>query len=486
MGRHAGSNFPTIIKSIDPQDKPQVTIDNTKQPYPLQITNHINQDGEVRNFIVTGQKHHLEEYKQRINSAGRGVKPYPVNNGEAYAFPLNLRQIVESSLYDLAGTSPFYLATIKDNGATYYAIEGMVEHPDFKKRVIEIEQQLDGKMSGGKTLIHESRLTDLISNLKILRINAISNGSSRNTEDANPSAIVGANSELTVRNKEEQNKVNRKISFGEWQQKRFGGDLYQMLDFLNSDIANYASQAQIDWDATKANIVFGYGAKNEIIKGRQVHPLSPSHRGSVAISAVKKEKFGSDGKESIQYFTIRFWNKKVLKDDTIAFEAYPLLKEAYDRDVHQGFNQDISREALEKIKRDSEERERRAQLIAEQNRDKANRSIDFWSKRLPTLSDATPDNLYLKSKGIEDRIEIMDLKQDIHKSRGRYLIYPLNDVNGNFVGAQRIFDTPFSNNGEKWSNKDFILGTLFDDANGVPLGTHSLICLLYTSDAADE
>lgn len=507
LGRHAGLDMPAVITNIESAPTKTVQAAPAKAPqqpapavghqsdqniqapaaptqpqatnaFPLQINNHINQDGEVRNFMVNGTREALALHKDRIFAAGRGVKPYAIDGGKAYIFPLNIRNIVEASLHDLAGTPPFYLATVVENGQNYIAIEGDVENPKYFSGITEIEQRLDGVDSHGKMLIHESRRPELMVALKQFAPAAAPNlapaqAPAPTAPDTQVSAATPASAPTAPG---PQNTTHpRPPNFGQWLMNRFGNDPYQMMDFLDADISSYAEQAGIDWSATRGNVHFGTGQKSDIVKGNRVVPLSPKDKGSVAVAATAIEKLGRNPGESIVYFSIRFWNKKLLKDDTVDFKAYPALKEAHEFDISSGSFVKKDDEELERIKRDGEARAANALRQVQEDYEKAQRSVQYWAKRIPTLDRETGDHPYWKRKNIEFIVEQMDIRAGVDQYRGKFAVYPLYDINDNFVGAQRLFEKPFAADGGKSSDKDFITGTGFNSPEGIPLGTHAII-----------
>ena len=429
--------------------------------FPLSVEDHVNKQGEVRSFKVRGTKQVLERYKSEIETAAPGITPFRVKGDFAYSFPLKFRKQVGSALADLAGTPPLYIQNVSVRSELFVGVSGRTEDRRYKEQVQSILQDLGAEEIDGRLLLKEDQMPALAT-----AINLLGENSGVNSED------------LPTASRQEKNKtpVKSAISFSDWLQSKFSKDPYNMLNALSGDISSYAEEAGIDWGSAQSALYFNTAnQRGKIIKSKAVRPLDKGHRGSVAMAAHLFEKQGTKPGDSILWFKIIFLNKKLLKDEVVTFDAYPFLKDEYDRDVVSGYTPPNNDKNLDEIRENNRIRERQAkQKIAEEEK-KDQESRKYWARQIPTMPREKGENSYFSNKGVLHLLKILDIRSG-QDSRGRYSVIPLNDMNANFVGAQRIYENYWSNSKGKKTNKDSIRGTLFvDQTSGLPYGTHLVV-----------
>jgi N12 class adenine-specific DNA methylase/phage/plasmid primase-like uncharacterized protein len=476
LGNHVpGISMPVEIKPIsDPINTvaPDLSKSVINTGFPLSIEDFINQHGQVNSFEVIGVKDAIDKYKDRIETAVPGITPFRVKGKSAYSFPIRFKRDVEAALSDLAGTQPFYVKDTTLDGRPYVTIGGRIDQEPYRKIASEILTNLGAKPSHGLMVLDENQRASLVSAISRIRPDIINNGTSSQPPSEQASNPVG---QVRKDNPPQSNKQAH-ISFSDWQQSRFGKDPYAMLDYLSGEISAFAEEAGIDWGSAKAAVSFsGPNQRGKLVKTRDVRPLDKGHTGSVAMAAHLHEKQGTQPGDSIVWFKINFFNKKLLKDDVVSFDAYPFLKEEYDRDVDRGIDISNSRANLEEIKKKNEQRQKDAQTRIAQQENEDQQSRNFWAQRLPTMPKEDGKNSYFTSKGILNLLNDLDVRSGTD-NRGLYSIIGLYDINDRFVGAQRIYENYWEDDKGRRTNKNFIRGTLFkDDATDLPYGTHRLV-----------
>jgi N12 class adenine-specific DNA methylase/phage/plasmid primase-like uncharacterized protein len=489
LGNHVpGIRMPVVIEPIKATGQNEETKSNSVNmqentgTYPLLIADYVNEQGEVRSFRVKGTKQAIDTYQAQIENAVPGLKPFRVKGEIGYSFPLKYRKEVESVLSDLAGTPPLYISEISIKSKPYITVSGKVNDPRYSVGLDRLFDRLGVTPQEGQYLLDETKRSELVTG-----INSIANlanqdlkGSepptkSNSTEKQNQNVSAPTNQPALSTN------VNIKTrspttSFSDWLQMRFGKDPYAMLDFLDGEVNAYAEEAGIDWDSARTALAFGSSnQRGKLVKSRDVRPLNKGHTGSVAMAAHLHEKQGTKPGDSIVWFKINFFNKKMLKDDVVTFDSYPLLKDEYDRDVKNGIKPSSSTADLEAIRKRNEERQQAAQLKFAQQAQEDQDSRNYWARRIPTMPREDGANQYFVNKGIVHLLSRIDARSGDDK-QGRFTIIPLHDINLNFMGAQRIYENYWEDDKGKRTNKNFIRGTLFkDDRTDLPYGTHYLV-----------
>lgn len=483
LGNHVpGIRMPVAIKPIS--ETPQQATPKSHETealsqstiHPLTIKDHVNGDGEVKSFRVYGSKESLDKYKNEIESSAKNISPFRVRGELAYSFPIRYKKEVEASLSHLTGNSPLYIQQINTNQGRFLAISGDTENPVYKDKVAGILTRLNAANVHGQLLIPEANRAQLVAELSSIQR---STTATSNTLRTSPSTRP-TESPRALSNSAPSNDLPARMSFSEWQHSKFRKDPYAMMDSLDGYIADFAAQAGIDWSSARDAIDFG-GAnqKGKLVKSSTVRPIDKAHRGSVAMAAHVKEKSGSsssnDPNDSIVWFKINFFNKKSLKDEVITFDAFPYLKDEYERDVKNGVLPNRSEKELEDIKKKNEARKAKAREDAEKQALRDERSRNYWARTIPTMPIEDGTNKYFQTKGIQHIVPLLDARSG-QDQNGRYSIIAVHDMNTHFTGAQRIYENYWTDEKGKKTNKNFIPGTLFkDDVTDLPYGTHKLI-----------
>lgn len=488
LGNHVpGIRMPVVIQPIrasEQQVETKTNLDTLQNTvaHPLQIADYVNEHGEVRSFRVKGTKQAIDKYQEQIENAVPGLKPFRVKGEIGYSFPLKYRKEVESVLSDLAGTPPLYVSEISIKSKPYITVSGRINDSRYSEGLARLFDKLGATSQDGQYLLDETKRSALVAGIDSIAnsANQVIKGSTPQAK--NPSTVQQNQNVQTQRSQPtlpvstNRNTQTPTTSFSDWLQIRFGKDPYAMLDFLDGEVSAYAEEAGIDWGSAKSALAFGSSnQRGKLVKSRDVRPLNKGHTGSVAMAAHLHEKQGTEPGDSIVWFKINFFNKKLLKDDVVTFDSYPLLKDEYDRDVKNGIKPSNSSADLEAIRKRNEERQQAAQQRLAQQAQEDQDSRNYWARRIPTMPREEGANQYFVEKGIVHLLSRIDARSGEDK-QGRFTIIPLHDINLNFMGAQRIYENYWEDDKGKRTNKNFIRGTLFkDDTTDLPYGTHYLV-----------
>lgn len=469
LGNHIpGNSLNPIIKPIVDTTiiQSKVEVAEINGNYPLGVVDHVNQHGEVRSFEVYGSKENLEQYKDRIENAIQGITPFKVRGKDAYSFPLKFKKEVQSSLFDLTGGAPLYTYDIEINGSKYIGILGQISIEPYKSLLDETLHNLNAVSINNSLLVEERFRPQLVASL-----NAIN--------DYEPRPLLSSANPLPLqpkRSDENTSSDNDRISFSKWQEEKFGKSPDAMMHFLSGEIAAYATEAGIDWESAIRVVDFPTpNSKGDLVRSKEVHPFDKAHAGSVAMAAHVIEKFGKTPGDSIVWFKINFFNKKLLKDRVITFDSYQFLKDEYDRDVKNGFEPSKSKAEIDAIKRESAIRAAEAEARRNKTKMDEENSRAKWARLIPTMPKETGENSYWSRKGVSSLLNEINAKTGIDKDLGRFTVIPLHDLNNNYLGAQRIFENSWSDAKGRSMNKKYVYGTLLKNEQDLPYGTHYLV-----------
>ncbi|MFA0809406.1 hypothetical protein [Microbulbifer epialgicus] len=469
LGNHIpNESMPVNITAINRQNSTVSspdTLQAVQKNTELSIRDFVNSSGNVNSFEIIGTKDSINKYSDRIENAIPGLKPFRVQGKYAYSFPIRFKKDVESSLYDLTGSSPLYIKDIIIDGRKYITLSGNTHNHHYRTLSNNILSKFGAEKNGELSVLDESYRVKLASELVNLERENTHSRQASTQQIPQPEGKQGHRSSK-----------NTKISFSDWQKAKFGKDPYTMLDHLSGYIEKYATEAGIDWSSAKSAALFDEAnTKGKLIKSADVRPISVGHRGSVAMSIHLKEKNGREPGDSIVWFKINFFNKKILKDDVITFDAYTFLKEEYDRDITNNVNVSNLDIDLEKVKQDNVKRATEAKERARIQNEKDIKSRNYWKNAIPNLLREDGRNKYWSKKGISHLLHLMEIRTGEDKN-GIFSIYPAHDIDMNFLGAQRIYEKYWADEKGKKTNKNSIRGTLFKDrVTDQAYGTHHLI-----------
>jgi len=497
--------------------------------WPLYIKNHSNHMGQVTTFRLYGQGKALTEYQDRIRNAVPNLVPFRVRGENAVSFPIDTRGKVETALYDLLGTPPISVNVLTGNRIAIVGnlnIDGIAKEIEerFKKYnpVFDAEnlgyalsreaapevnkwiESLSPTLSNAKEATNEKESGSNLTSSFLARAaageldNEAEQAGDKPKNDIPSEQPSNKETEAAQPNPSQKKPTEPKkstLTFDQWQKKRFGDGnpvdrIYNMMMFCDAEIEQVARSAGIDWSETRSSIPAPMpNSDNIFINGKdQVYPINPNHKASVAVSIFAKSKSGKHNGQSLEWFTIKFFNMKSAnarpgdKHGNNVFEAYKYLEEEYQKEKETGeINEslDIDEEKQKQREKDRVERERLAEAKQQRQAEKEIKNRASWARAIPTMPKEDGKFDYLIEKKVPNLANLVDLRKG-KDNRGSYIVYPLYDVSGNFWGAQQIYGKDQANDPETGlpyqTNKHFILGTKkHHDATGLPLGTHAVV-----------
>lgn len=465
-------------KGVESQYAPRkVTLHLSAPEYPLSIEDYVNNSGKVRSFRVYAPASGIDRYAKRIESAVQGVKPFRVDSGKAYSFPIEFKNQIQSSLSDLTGAPPLYVREVTIDGSERLIIDGRTNDADSQTFLARLKKSIPHAADQvGRPTFDLASFNQIATHLKQLP-----------PASAAPSleaaGLTGSNNaSLPVEHISPPRSQHQesKVTFADWLEQKFLGRYDAMIDYLYSDISTFAEeQASIDWSHSSSSYDVGTGtSRGNLIKGsKRVRPVDGSrdHAGSIAYAINTFEKSDPKFKNPLRWFNINFINKKIKREGAFVFNGYEHLKEAYERDngleVSSNTQQRLQELEQERQKRAAEaERKYLAQLKAEQT------SRDQWMKRYPGLQDEDGTSKIFEKKKLEIIIGHIPLKQGIDPKLGRYTAIRLHDIENNFRGVQQLFESPWFDKKGRPENKLFVHGSQFkDDESDTSFATHAVI-----------
>lgn len=457
-----------------------VTPRQSTPEYPLSVEDYVNKSGKVRSFRVFAPASEIDKYAQRIESAVHGVKPFRVESGKAYSFPIEFKDQVQASLSDLTGAPPLYVREVTIDGAERLIIDGRTNDVDCQAFLTRLKRSIPHVADpGGRPTFDLASYNQLATHLnKLAPASAAPVQSSAALTNPGPSPSPSTVSPTAKRSPQPK---ETKVTFADWLENKFLGRYDAMIDYLYSDIAKFAAdQACIDWSHSASSYEVGTGtSRGRLIKGsKNVRPLDENrkeHSGSVAYAINTFEKSDPKFENPLRWFNINFINKMVKRQGAFVFNGYEYLKEAYERDngleVSSNTQQRLQELEQDRLKRAAEsERRYQAQLKAEQE------SRDQWMKRFPGMQDEDGTSKIFEKKKLDIILGHIPLKQGIDHKLGRFTAIRLHDIENNFRGVQQLFETPWLDKKGRPDNKLFVFGSQFtDDETGTSFATHAVI-----------
>lgn len=450
----------------------------TAQPKqnPLTIEDFINETGEVVSIHVTGTPNNLNKYRKRIENAAASISPLIVRNGQAFSFPVKYKNVISASLSDLTGAPAIFLDSINIHNEPHIVLVGRIHEEPYASGIRNFLQKNNLSFAPGKPIIiPENMRISLVNGIKDL-LNKPSNIPAPQTTSAK-NQIAKQPPSKPANKKAPQKK---RISYSDWQQSKFGKNPGIIMGFLDADIRAYAEEAGIDWDRSQSSVIFGApGQKGELIKAG-VEPLKKSHKSSVAISAKVFETKGKQGNDSTISFTLTFFNKmaessKEPYSPKVTFNSYEYAFDEYMREMDLGVSSTKLGADLEELKRANEAREAEALAKAKKEQEKATQSRLSWGRKFHLMPKEDGSDAQLIKKGISNVANSIDIRRG-QDQFGKFIAYQLFSIGVNYMGIQQIYNNPISNEKGKVTNKKFIHGTLFKDAESDQYyGTHALV-----------
>ncbi len=451
--------------------------------YPLSIEDYVNKVGQIRSFRVLAPDSEIERYAARLESAIPGVKPFKIADSKSYSFPIEFKKQIQASLSDLTGAPPLYLREITIDGNERLIIDGRTSSPEYQPFLSRLKASIPHAVdpAGRPTfdLASYNQIATQLNTLSPAVAPPVTKPSIPTPAVAAPAAK--ATPAATESPKETASPTKQtKVSFADWLENKFLGRYDAMIDYLYTDISNFAAEhAKIDWSHSANSYSIESGAsRGELVKGAsRVKPLpgNKDHAGSVAYAINTFEKSDPKFKNPIRWFNINLINKKLNREGAFVFNGYEYLKNAYERDNNLEISTNTQQRLQEleqaRLKRAQEaERKHQAQLQLEQA------SRDQWMKRFPGLKDEDGSSAIFEKKKLDIVLGHIDLKQGVDTNLGRYTAIRLHDIDNNFRGVQQLFAKSWIDKKDKPENKLFTLGTQFKDGDtDISFGTHAVI-----------
>lgn len=459
-----------VIRSngIQGQFQNRMQLDKSHVSAPLEITDFVNKSGKVQSFRVYSSTGRVNEHASRIENAIVGVKPFRVDNGKAFSFPIEFKEELKAQLSDLLGTCPLYIRQATINNDERLLIAGRINDPSLKSSIDRIASSVPN------TVDDTGRCS-----FDIASFNQLATALENIAPATNP-----PQQESLIQNKtspqSQKQSASRKISFADWLELKFMGRYDAMINHLYLEIETFAADhANIDWQHASTSYSVGNGtSQGELVRGvKFVQPTkgNDSHSGSLAYAINTFEKSDPKFNNPLRWFNINFINKKIKRQGAFVFNGYDYLHESYERD--NGI--EISTNTQDHLKQLEEDRKRR-QAEAErkwlaQIQEKAN-ARDVWMRKYPALQNEDGSSSIFSSKQIHAAIGNIVLKQGVDPKLGRFTALRLHDIDNNFRGVQQLFETSWQDEKGNRDNKLFAFGTQFkDDETENSFGTHCVI-----------
>jgi hypothetical protein len=301
---------------IAPAEQKQI---NVNYKYPLRYKEIINSSGKRSGIAIEGDESLLKKHKDTIVSAVAGITPIKQPNTNQYIFPIADRDELLSNLSALLGTPALYTTNVSKSQRypAHFKLAGHTTVPFFKKSIDKIAEQYKHSVVNDELYFPLSQRIEIESKLKPLLA-------------------------LPLLQKTYQPKTP-KITYAQWLEDTYMGNVNKMMDDLYSEISDVAEQMGIDWSATAPSVfVPPAGSKGEMFKGsKTVKVLKPGHAGSAAVLVSAgylpiENKF-SNTTDEILTITVKFYNKKMNSGaGEIAFNSFHTLLDEYNRDVGKG------------------------------------------------------------------------------------------------------------------------------------------------------
>ncbi len=281
----------------------------------------------------------------------------------------------------------------------------------------------------------------------------------------------------------------KKLSFYDWVAEEYGNDPVRILEAFTSSIHDVALEAGIDWKGSRLslkNISNGFKGKveNAIRKGQGLVSVKPEHAGSVMADIWYNRIRGQDHEngstqERIEVY-VTFLNQEILRDNAIAtYSSFNDLKQAYNsaNGISRIRSPQEEQAHIKVLEEDRKRREKAAAAAAQAVMLERRASREKWKRDIDVLAreDGNEDS-YFKQKGIEYILDLLDVRKGHDPVLGYFNIIKLHDIDFNYLGAQRFFAKPFTDEKGKLNNKLHIKGTLFKTEQGDnPTAAHFII-----------
>lgn len=449
---------------------------------PLRIEDQLNpRTRRPSSFTIIGSAAALATYRERITGAAPGMRPLELAGGSGYNFPVAVRSAVSANLSDLLGTPPLYVNTEQHRTGEVCVVRGRLD-------IVALRQQVEKAIPGYEATFDPTLDGIAFPAEHLIRLNAqlarINHPLPLAAPVPQPAPAPQAAPERAPMAPEQPagGEASRpapppRLSFYGWMEREFGGNPRSVVDRYASEFMAEAEAAGIDGADALAKLDFaGPRAGAPKIKCR---PISRKDAGSVVMFPYWHEKRDEQGQRMI-WVRVTFLNAHSFRGQKFEFDPYEQCHADYQQQRGLPHDEDVAaRAAAEREARLAARAEEAAKERAKELADKR-QSLLRWHDRYTRLPAAEGDAPYLVKKGITaiagktrgDGRPVFDLRVGSDEQRGPYLIAPLTDGHGNWLGAQQIFDTPWTEDDGRSINKKTIFGSQFEDESGEPTGAH--------------
>lgn len=462
-----------VISSAGKQNQftPRPTSYKESAKAPLYAEDYLNQSGKVRSFRIYAHANNINDFSDRIKGAIPGVKPFMVDN--AYSFPIEYKKQLSSSLSDLLHTPPLYLREVRIDGSPRLVIDGRIKERQFASQIENIKRAVphshDGKSNAHFDIASYDQLSWMLDKIP----------PAVTKPEIAPTQVVGQLSAPTPPSQKETDKPH-KASFADWLEAKFMGRYDAMVNYLYSEIQNFAErEAHIDWEVSADNADIGNGNSRGALISRSglVKPIkgSETHSGSVAFAVNTYEKSDPKYANPLRWFNINFINKKIKREGAFVFNGYEFLKDAYERDNGLVLSNNTE-DRLNQLEEERQVRALRAEQKAQEVKEKEEKTRVYWMNTFPSFKNETGTTSVFTKKQISSVLGHIPLKMGVDKNLGRFTAIRLHDIDNNFRGVQRLFEKAWQDSDGKWDNKLFSSGSIFKDSlTDQKYGTHCVI-----------
>ncbi|HGY0940884.1 TPA: plasmid replication protein, CyRepA1 family [Vibrio cholerae] len=244
---------------------------------------------------------------------------------------------------------------------------------------------------------------------------------------------------------------------------------YDLYDYFLNEIEAEAAVIGVDWSKVSDRITWQGGAAGKI-NATGKHLLN-GFKNSVGIYASMEHKDG------ITYPLITLKNKGGA-GETVVINGFMLLVELYRNEKDSHFaSRELDDWKSKKAERDKERARKQEAARAEKEREEARKAAHVQKElsqhyQLPLAGSF----VYAAKKKIDDILSVVDARQGTDK-HGSFISLLLQNVKGEAVGVQRIYEKHITKKDGSQTNKDFTWGMAKDGAHIVigDLNTSELI-----------
>lgn len=460
--------------ALPAQDKVQA------KRYPITISPYIDKSNQQFNSIIVSVNDDApESIHQRVISAIAGLPPR--KGADGYFFDKKHKKKIESALSDLAGTPALYTTTGSVSGERYTFIAGRTNEPEFKSLLDEATKSTElVSLGNGLYGIPEKHAIPVLTTLADAFKKAASSELAQDYMAKKPANTPPRSSA--------PKSTHLKPTYSEWLTNTYRENPDLIATNFDSELKALADKADIDWNATKGNLIWpSMNADPKSNGGKAiVVPNNAADNGSCYVTTMFNSWLSKKGEKQFGICVV-FANLNKDRDERWTYTSAEDTYNQYCEDVWGNKTvtekQTVTPEQL-KAEQEAIEAEQRRKLS--QRAAKADASLkaafnDFSA--LPLYGNAT--HRELDRKQLPNFVKWTNAKSYTLKygaENNRAFAFAAYDIHERFVGYQYVTEEKLLLNKQKpekknsWSNKLFNTGFQKDDVRtGLPLGTHHTI-----------